>query len=152
MKERPQNLQKEELLPNSMKIIILAVSLITGLLSLAFFWYFYRVVGDLNLARTISFVTVAAVDLVYILAFKNLKKLIIHTENFFQNKYLFIAMAYGFLLIFIAIYLPFFNRTMATVPLKPIHWILAISVAVLSTLVIEMVKVISNRKKSDAIL
>lgn len=146
MKEKPQNLQKEEILPNTMRLIILSVSLITGLLTLGFFWYFYRVVGDLNLARTVSFVSVAAVDLVYILSFKNLKKLIIHSENFFKNKYLFLAIIYGFALIFIAIYMPFFNRTMETVPLNLYHWFLAFSVAIISTLVIEGIKVISNRK------
>jgi len=147
MKEKPQNLQKEEILPNTMRLIILSVSLITGLLTLGFFWYFYRVVGDLNLARTLSFVSVAAVDLVYILSFKNLKKLIIHTENFFENKFLFLAIIYGFVLIFIATYLPFFNRTMETVPLNLYHWLLAISVAIISTLVIEGIKIVSNRNK-----
>ena len=143
--EKPKNIKKESILSTPIKFLIFAISLTTGLLALLFFWYFHERAGDLNLARTISFATIATVSLVYIFAFKNLKRLIIQTENFFQNKYLFLSVAYGFLLIFLAIYLPLLNRTLGTVPLKPFHWLLVFSVALITTLLTEIVKFVYNR-------
>lgn len=130
-----------------MLFLIFAISLATGILALALFRYFYGQAGDLNLARTVAFATAATVDLVYIFAFKNLKKLIIHTENFFQNKYLILSVAYGFLLLFPAIYLPQLNRFLGTVPLEPFHWLLVFSVSLVTVFFTEAVKMVAWRRK-----
>ena len=83
--------------------------------------------------------------------YKNLKKPIIKTENFFQNKFMFFGVAYGFLLIFLAIYLPFLNKVLGTTPLASFHWLLVFSVALIATLIVELVKISSNflRKKVE---
>jgi Ca2+-transporting ATPase len=104
------------------------------------------VAGNLNLARTMAFATVGIVSLVYIFAFKNLKKLTIQTENFFQNKFLIVGVAYGFLLFFAAIYLPFLNRFLETVPLEPFHWLLVFSVALMTVFLTEAVKIATSSK------
>jgi Ca2+-transporting ATPase len=148
MKEKPKDIKKESILPGFMIFLIFTISLTIGLLSLLLFYYFLQK-GNLNLARTISFATVATVSLVYIFAFKNLKKLIIQTENFFQNKYLFFGIIYGFFLIFLAIYLPRLNYILGTVPLKPSHWLLVFSVAFIVTFSIETSKLLHNKKTKD---
>jgi Ca2+-transporting ATPase len=148
MKEKPKDIKKESILPGFMIFLIFTISLTIGLLSLLLFYYFLQK-GNLNLARTISFATVATVSLVYIFAFKNLKKLIIQTENFFQNKYLFFGIIYGFFLIFLAIYLPRLNYILGTVPLKPFHWLLVFSVAFIVTFSIEASKLLHNKKTKD---
>ncbi len=147
MREKPQNLQKESILSGSMKFLIFGISFIVGLLCLFFFWYFLEKSGDLNLARTLIFAAVASVDLVYIFSFKNLKKSIFRTENFFQNKLLFLGVAYGFLLTFAAIYLPVLNRILGTQPLKPFHWLLVLAVALITTLWTEVVKMVYQKRK-----
>lgn len=146
MKERPENLQKESILSNAMKFLIFGISFIIGLLCLFLFWYILKKTGDLIFARTIIFTTVAVVDLIYIFSFKNLKKPIFKTENFFKNKLLFLAVLYGLLLTFAAIYLPVLNRILGTEPLKPVHWLLVLSVALIATLWAELVKIVYNRK------
>lgn len=149
MKEKPKDIKKESILPGFMIFLIFTISLITGLLSLLLFHYFFNQTENLNLARTISFAAIATVSLVYIFAFKNLKKLIIQTENFFQNKYLFFGIIYGFFLIFLAIYLPRLNHILGTVPLKPFHWLLVFSVAFIVTFSIEASKLLHNKKVKD---
>jgi Ca2+-transporting ATPase len=146
MQESPKDIKKESILPGSMMFLIFAISLTTGLLALIFFWYFHNVVGNLNLARTMAFATVGIVSLVYIFAFKNLKRLMIQTENFFQNKFLIVGVAYGFLLFFAAIYLPFLNRFLETVPLEPFHWLLVFSVALMTVFLTEAVKIATSSK------
>jgi len=146
MKERPENLQKESILSNSMKFLILGISFIIGFLCLFLFRYNLEKSGDLAFARTLVFTTVAVIDLIYIFSFKNLKKSIFKTENFFQNKLLFWGVLYGFLLTFVAIYLPALNRILGTQPLKLTHWLLALGIALISALWVELIKLIYNRK------
>jgi Ca2+-transporting ATPase len=147
MEESPKDIQKEGILSGPMIFLIFAISLTTGILALVLFWYFYGKAGDLTLARTITFATVATVSLVYIFAFKNLKKLIIHTENFFHNKYLILSVFYGFLLIFSAIYIPQLNVLLGTVPLKPFHWVLVFSVSLITVFFTEAVKIINKKRE-----
>ena len=146
MRERPEQIQKEKILSGSMKFLIFAISLVTGLLSLFFFWYFKETTGDLDLARTISFATIGAVSLIYVFSFKNLKKPIFQTENFFKNKYLFLGVIYGFSLIFAAIYLPLFSGFLKTVPLSPLHWLLVFGVGFVAILIAELTKIVTNKK------
>ncbi len=147
MKEKTENLQRESILSNSMKISILGISFIVGFLCLYLFWYVLKETGDLALTRTIVFAAVALVDLIYIFSFKNLKKPILKTGNFFKNKILFLSVFYGFLLTFAAIYLPALNRILGTRPFKPIYWLLVLSIALIATLWVELVKIIYNKKR-----
>ncbi|MDO8601311.1 MAG: HAD-IC family P-type ATPase [bacterium] len=145
MKEKPQNLQKESILSNSMKLLIFGISFIVGFLCLFLFWYILKKTGDLTFSRTLIFASVAVVDLVYIFSFKNLKKSIFRTENFFKNKLLFLGVAYGFLLTFAAIYLPGLNRILGTMPLQPLHWLFIFGIALIATLWTEIIKMIFNK-------
>jgi len=147
MKEKPENLQRESILSNSMKFLILGISFIIGFLCLFLFRYNLEKSGDLTFSRTLIFTTVAVVDLIYIFSFKNLKKPIFKTENFFRNKLLFLGVLYGFLLTFAAIYLPVLNRILGTQPLKPFHWLLVLSVSLITTFWVELVKFIYNQKR-----
>jgi Ca2+-transporting ATPase len=144
MAETPKNIKKEGILGGFTKFLILAISLAAGILSLFLFWHLGIREGNLNLGRTIAFATIASVSLIYIFAYKNLKKPIIEMESFFQNKFMFFGVAYGFLLLFLAIYLPFFNKVLGTIPLKPLHWLLIFAVALFTTLIVELVKIFSN--------
>jgi len=147
MMQMPQKIQKEEILSRAMKYLIVAVSFTIGLMSLLFFWYFEKKTGNLDLARTIVFATVASVSLIYVFSFRNLKKSVFNFEGFFENKYLFYGVTYGFLLILIAVYVPFFNHLLKTVPLQLTHWLLVLAVAIMTTIWIEVVKYLENRQK-----
>lgn len=155
MKLRPEKLKKEEILDKPMKFLILAISLTISLLCLLLFWYILRESADLKLGQTLAFATVATADLIYVFSFKNLKKSIFKTENFFQNKlpsvvfffenkFLIFGVAYGFLLTLSAIYLPFLNRVLGTVPLDLFYWLPVLGVATVTILWTETVKVVSN--------
>ncbi|MCL5407097.1 MAG: HAD-IC family P-type ATPase [Patescibacteria group bacterium] len=146
MERRPKGIQKEGLINRQMKFLIFITSSTIGLLSLLIFWYYKNVTNDLTLSRTIVFAALALVSLVYVLSFKNLKKSIFTTENFFANTYLFYGLIYGFLLILVAIYVPFFNNLLKTTPLQFSHWLPVLSVAFITTFFIEIVKYIGNKK------
>lgn len=145
--QTPQEIQKEKILSPTMKYLIFVISLTIGLLSLLFFWYFKERTGNIDLARTVAFATVATASLVYIFSFKNLKKSIFASENFFANKYLFYGVAYGFLLIFIAIYLPFFNHLLKTIPLQFNHWLFVFTAGFVAMFWVEIIKYVANKSK-----
>lgn len=151
MKEKPKKMKKESILSREMKFLILAISATIGVISLLFFKTFYDWTNNLDLARTIVFATVTTADLVYIFSFKNLEKPIFKMEGFFKNKYLFLAVLFGFILLFFAIYNPRLNAFLGTVPLPPIYWSLVFSVALLTTFLAEITKILSHRKKQTNI-
>ena len=144
MTESPKSIKKEEILSGFTKFLILAVSLTASILSLLLFWHYGIREGNLKFGRTIAFTTIAGIDLIYVFAYKNLKKPIIKIENFFQNKFMFLGVAYGFSLLFLAIYLPFLNKVLGTIPLEPFHWLLIFGAALLTTSIVELVKIFSN--------
>ncbi|MFA5133224.1 MAG: HAD-IC family P-type ATPase [Patescibacteria group bacterium] len=148
MKEVPKNIRREQILDRSTKVLIASISSIAGILALFFFWYFNEKVGDIALARTMAFATLAVVDLVYIFSFKSATRPLFKTENFFKNKFLFWGVAYGFILVFAAIYIPGLNKLLETVPLKASYWLFPLSAAIITTLLVELVKAVRRNRKS----
>ncbi|MEK7557955.1 MAG: HAD-IC family P-type ATPase [Patescibacteria group bacterium] len=144
MKEKPRNHKKDGILTRSSMFLIIAVSLSIGLLTLFLFLYFYHKTNNLILAQTIVFATVASVDLIYIFSFKNLNKPLLKMDNFFSNKYLLWGVFYGFALIFIALYIPIFNKILGTVPLNLFHWLFILIITIISTVIIEIFKFFTN--------
>jgi len=90
-----------------------------------------------------------AIDLIYVISFKNLRKPIIKTENFFKNKFLPLAILYGFLLLFFAIYFPSFQKVLNTVPLQIFHWLIVFGIGILTTILLEILKAIFSKNHTN---
>ena len=135
----PQELQREKILDGSMKFLIFGISFVTGILALMLFIHYYRE-GELALARSVAFATLAIVDLIYVFSFKNLKRLLINTENFFANKYLIWGVAGGFAMVLIALYFPPAVHVLETVKLTSVEWAEIIFIALLDLILVEAVK------------
>ncbi|PKL72690.1 hypothetical protein CVV26_00270 [Candidatus Kuenenbacteria bacterium HGW-Kuenenbacteria-1] len=147
MKEKPIDNKKDGFLSKSVMFLIIAVSLSIGLLTLFLFWYFYNRTNSLILAQTIAFTSVAFVGLFYIFSFKNLSKPLFKINNFFGNKYLLWSVLYGFVLIFVALYVPALNKILNTVPLNFFHWLFVLGIAIISILIIEIFKFFLIKKQ-----
>ena len=147
--EDPKTLRKEEILDKPIIALIILISLTVGLSSLFIFTHFLKQTDQINLARTITFATVATVDLIYIFAFKDLKNSLFRTKNLFDNKRLIWAVIYGLLLLLIAIYVPALNKILETVPLKPFYWLIVIGVALITVFWVELIKYIRNGRNSN---
>lgn len=145
MKEDPRALRKEQILDGPMRFLIITISALAGLFSLGFFWYYHRA-GNLELARTMSFATLAVIDLIYIFSFKSVKKSIFQTENFWKNKLLFWGVAYGFILIAAGIYVPRIARALGTIPLSAQQWLLPLGASLFVVLTVELTKLFRTRR------
>lgn len=150
MCETPQATNKKEILDNFTKCLIIFVSLLAGLLSLALFWFFGVYRGDMVLGRTVAFVSLAAVSLIYIFSYKSFNGSILDRKIFFNNKLLLLGVAYGFILLFVALYVPFFNRFLGTAPLSLCQLLLALGVGVVVTVALEVTKKFFGRKSNSS--
>ena len=142
MERKPIDLKKEPILDKFLITLIFSITVFVSLVSIFLFYDFGIKNENLKLASTLVFATLGAIDLIYVISFKNLKKLIINTENFFQNKFLPLAILYGFLLLFFAIYFPPLQKALSTVPLQTWHWGIVFGIGILTTLLLEILKVI----------
>jgi len=129
----------KSLLDFESKFMIGLVSIITGLSSLWLFWYFWQSTGNEELARTVTFTALAISTLFYVFSIKNLDYSIFKS-NPFRNKYLNGAVLIGVVMQLVAIYLPFFNKWLRTVPLAWEEWKVILMVLFTVLLFIEGIK------------
>ncbi len=145
MELAPKKLQRENILDKYVILTTIIISFTVGAMTLFFYWYYLTQTGNLEVARTIAFAVIISVSLIYVFAFKNLKKLLIESKNFFSNKYLFYGLIYGTALILAAIYIPALNRILGTVPIPAISWLLIFAVGLAAIFLLEILKMIRRR-------
>jgi Ca2+-transporting ATPase len=144
MKDRPRK-KMEPLLNHQFKALIVFYAVIMDLILFGLFYYFWKTSGDIDFARTITFVGLGFTSLFYIYAVRGLK-LSIFKLNPFSNRFLTAATIVGILLLLIAIYTPFFNNILHTVPLGIKEWAVLASYAALSIVVYEIGKKLTIAK------
>ncbi|MBU0976375.1 MAG: HAD-IC family P-type ATPase [Patescibacteria group bacterium] len=149
LKEKPRNIIRDKILDSSVKFLIFSVSLLVGVAGLLIFRITYINTNDLDLARTLAFSTLGVVSLIYIFAFKDLKLSLFRTRNLFRNKYLNLAVIYGFILILLAVYTSPLNSILGTKPLELKYWGFILGTGIIATLIVETIKHfrVGNSKK-----
>lgn len=120
--KEPKKIQNEEIFDFKVKFLVGIVSIGTGIFSYLVFRYYLDRTGDLMIAQTMAFTILAVVSLVYIFSYKNLNKSIL-TTNFFDNKPLLFGVAYGFVLVLAALYIPALNTNLGLYPIGFNEWI-----------------------------
>lgn len=144
MEGSPIDIKNEPILDRLLISLIFIVSLVVTVFSLIIYWYFGIKQNNYVMGSTLVFATLGSIDLIYALSFKNLKRPIIKTENFFENKFLFFGIFYGFLLLGLAIYLPLLTKILKSSPLRLWQIILVVSIGIVTTLILEATKVLMN--------
>lgn len=138
MKEPPRK-KTEPILNHKAKALIAFYAIVMDLILFGLFYYFWKTSGNLDYARTITFVGLGLASLFYIYAVRGLK-LSIFKLNPFSNKFLMATTVVGALLFLVAIYAPFFNNILRTVPLGIKEWLVLGSYAMLGIVVYEVGK------------
>ena len=134
----------KELLGMEGKVLVGIISIVTGLSTIFLFYYFWQKTGDQVLARTVTFTALGIDTLFYVFSIRNLRQNIFKTKPF-RNIYLNFAILGGLLLQLMAIYLPFFNKFLNTVPLYWSEWSLILIFVFLVISMIEFIKYLFNR-------
>lgn len=144
----PPRRKKEAILNFEVGILIVIISLLTGIGTLALFYYLYVIKGEpLSEARSVCFTLLAVDTLIYVFSTRSLRHSIFR-EKFFSNKYLPLALAAGFILQILAVYFPPLQKIFKTTALTFTDWLIVIGVSLLWVLVIEVTKwIFSARRK-----
>jgi len=126
--------------------LTITISLLSGLISLGFFWYFGRYLGNLALGQTMAFMSLAFSSVVYIFSCRTLRKPFWKYENFWSNKWLFMVVASSLVLAIIITYFPPTQELLSLAPLNLFQWSLLLAKAVLLVMVIEITKLTMKPK------
>lgn len=145
MKLKPRK-KDEPLINTDMKKLILFYALIMDTLLFMIFYYFWQTSGNLEFARTVTFVALGMNTFFYIFAVRGYR-LPVYKLNALGNPYLLLSLTLGISLILLAVYVPFFNTVLHTVPLGWSEWQVLIGYAVLSIVVYETGKAMTIARK-----
>lgn len=138
MSEPPRK-KNSSILDSQMKIMIFIIGIFTDILLFGMFWYFWDITKDIDYVRTIIFVGLGVNSLLVVWSCRSMRYSIFQ-KNPFENKFLFGAVAIGFLMFFVALYTPFFQNVLRTVPLGLFEWGVILSLGLINVLLIEIVK------------
>lgn len=139
MKQRPKS-YGFFLLNKEMKVLIFIIGLITDVLLLSLFFFLLKYSGyEISHIRSVIFAGLTIDSLFYIFSCKSLRRNLWQV-NLLSNKFLIFSWLFGIVMLLIALYLPFFQELLKTVPLNLVDWGLVLGLGFLDMLLIEATK------------
>lgn len=150
MEEKPRSIH-EPVMDTEMKVLVAIISVITGIGNLVIFWYFWRTTGNIELARSVVFATLAVDSLLYVFSVRSMRHTIFH-RNTFSNSWLLLSVVAAFCIQLAAFYIDPLAKLLQTVPLGWFEWGVVFATSTVVILIIEFVKYlfIVSRKKHNA--
>ncbi|MCH8326224.1 MAG: cation transporting ATPase C-terminal domain-containing protein [Bacteroidetes bacterium] len=138
LKEKARG-HKAQILDKEMKFLIFVMGAISSLILLGLYLYLHHLNKDIAYIQTMIFIGLGIDSLFYVLACKNLKKLI-WQYNPFDNMFLNFSIIFGWVMFLVALYVPFFQRILKTVPLSGSDWLILIGLGIINIILIEVRK------------
>ncbi|MDP3729599.1 MAG: HAD-IC family P-type ATPase [bacterium] len=143
--DKPRNLGKGIIDPE-MRFLIFAIGAPSSFILLGLYLLFIWLGIDPALAGTFIFASFGTYSLFLVYAVRSLKKSIL-SYNPFSNPYLIIATSIGLILMVSALYVPFLQKILGTVPLSPLWLLGVVGIGVMNIVGIEFGKWVINRHK-----
>lgn len=143
MEQNPQERNKP-ILDRSRVYLIAAISGLSFILGMALFEWSIADSGDISRARTVVFTFLVFKTLLYTFSIRSMRRPI-WKIGFFSNKYLIISVLFGALLQLIAVYVPFMQKLLKTVPLYSKEWALILAACFIIMIMIEISKFIYSK-------
>ncbi|MEX2145360.1 MAG: HAD-IC family P-type ATPase [Candidatus Spechtbacterales bacterium] len=120
--------------------IIIIVGVLSDLVLVGLFlWLVYLTDLEPKYIQTVMFAALATDTLIYIFSIKTLS-FSAFSRNAFNNKYLLLGVAVGFIMMFSSVYLPVLNTFLGTVPLSFLGIALVFSSGIIRLLMVETLK------------
>ena len=134
----------EQIIDKEARFLILSVGLITSVSFLAIYYILIKLGFDEQLSRTFIFASFGTYSLFSVFSIRNLKESILK-YNPFSNLYLDTGILIGFVLMGLAVYLPFLQKLMGTVSLPGIWLLGVLGIGIINIVLLELGKYISNK-------
>ena len=144
MDEKPKSIQ-EPILTRLSASLIGFISIASAVFALTLFRHFWAVHGDAVEGRSIVFASFAINSMIYIFAYRSLRRSMLHTAPLSQNKPLILAVIGGLITALLPFSVPALQRLLGIVPLTVDEWALVGGCAVSLLAAVEVAKIISLR-------
>jgi Ca2+-transporting ATPase len=129
--------------------LIFGISVLSASLALLQFWYFGLYRGDVELGRTMAFMTVSMGSILYVIPSRSFRQPFWRYENLWGNPWLLAVMVANFLVQAAVSYLPLTRDFLRLEPLRPGHWLLLMCVIASVIMFIECVKWRQSRYRRE---
>ena len=144
MERKPED-PKASLLTKEIKFLTFIIGIITSFILLGLFALLFKKQLDLAEIRTIIFAALAIDTIFYMFSCKNLKKNIWEI-NIFSNKFLIWSWFFAVAMLLLAIYVPFLQILLKTIPLNLFDWALVLAIGIVNLCLIETTKFFFKKK------
>lgn len=131
---------KEPILNSDLKKWAISVAAISTLAALAVFLIFLKISGDIGKTRTVVFALMSLDSLFFAYSVRSFKKNFLN-KDVLENKYLNGSVLIGFAFLLSALYVPFLQKFIQTMPLGLYEWIGILIIAFAEIMVIEKMKI-----------
>lgn len=138
MKRGPRA-KNEPVFNRELKILVLAISIISGIVTLIIFNYILHLTGDITRASSIAFSILAVDSLFYVFSIRFLNSSMF-SKSLLSNLYLVLAVLLAFVMQLLALYNPFLQSILGTKSLNILDWLIIIFVCIINVLIIEIIK------------
>lgn len=145
MRQKPRD-PREPLVDAEIKVLIFLISVVTGLITLAAFFFFWNLYSDIRSARSLAFTMLGIDSLVYVFSARSLREPVWKTRVL-ANPWLIVAVMGGFVLQVLGLYVPFLQRLLQTRPLTLLEWGAVVLEVILVIGTIETVKWLFLRQR-----
>jgi Ca2+-transporting ATPase len=145
MKREPEN-KSNPLLIKESKILIFIIGFFASFILLILFIWLWDKGASLDYIRTMIFACLSIQSIFYIFSCRNLMKSLWQI-NPFSNKYIIGASVSIAVMLFLAVYFPFFQIVLKTVPLAFQDWLILLLFGIISLFLIEITKFFVNKNE-----
>ena len=132
---------KEQILNSGLKKLLIFFILFADTILFSIFYWAFSSTGNPAYAQTITFVGLGIASRFYVFSIRGLTQPI-YKYNPFNNNWVNISTIFGFAMILVAIYVPFFNKILKTVPIGVKEWLILGTYAFLTIGIYELGKLL----------
>jgi len=144
MDEKPRSLMAPILTPLAVSLIGV-ISVTSSIFALSLFGHFFQAHNNPVEGRSIVFASFAINSMIYIFAYRSMRKPIYKMNKLTDNQPLIWAVLAGLLTALVAFFIPGLRDLLGIAPLSLVEWALVIGVALLLLVIVEISKAISIR-------
>ncbi len=144
MDEKPKSI-KESILPPLGLSLISVISIGSSIAALGIFGHYLHIHGNEVEGRSLVFASFAVNSLVYIFAYRSMRRPLYRMNSLRYNMPLVWAVLSGFAMVALPFAVPKLREVLGIVPLDPLQWLLIAGVALALLIAVEIGKAISNR-------
>ncbi len=149
MKEKPRS-PRELIVSKWMVNLIAVVSVSAGLVTLISFVIVYKTSQDIILARSVSFLTLGLISLIYVFSIRTLT-VPFWKSSIFENRWLVVAVLAGVFLHSVPFTNQLFRDLFGLTKLSPVYWLVVVGISVAMFFVVEIFKTIPRKSHSKGV-